>query len=57
MSQTEASAKYNKKAYDEIKIRVKKGNKEKIKEYAESKGMSLNGFINKLISENMEQDD
>ena len=51
--QTKASAKYNKKAYDDLRIRVKKGEADKIKEYAESKGLSLNGYINKLISEDM----
>lgn len=53
MSQTEASAKYNAKAYEEIKLRVKKGQKEQIANYAESKGMSLNGYINKLIADDM----
>ena len=53
MSQTEASAKYNAKAYEEIKLRVKKGKKEQIANYAESKGFSLNGYINKLIADDM----
>lgn len=53
MSQTEASAKYNAKAYEEIKLRVKKGQKEQIANYAESKGLSLNGYINKLIADDM----
>lgn len=53
MSQTEASAKYNAKAYEEIKLRVKKGQKEQIANYAESRGLSLNGYINKLIADDM----
>lgn len=53
MSQTEASAKYNAKAYEEIKLRVKKGKKEQIANYAASKGFSLNGYINKLIADDM----
>lgn len=53
MSQTEASAKYNAKAYEEIKLRVKKGQKKQITDYAASKGMSLNGYINKLIADDM----
>ena len=53
MSQTKASAKYNAKAYEEIKLRVYKGQKEQIKAFAESQGLSLNGYINKLISEDM----
>lgn len=55
MSQTQASAKYNAKAYEEIKLRVKKGEKNCIKSFAESKGMSLNGYINDLIKRDMEQ--
>ena len=51
-----ANEKYNAKAYDEIKVRVSKGNKEKIKEYAEGRGESLNGFINRAIEETIERD-
>lgn len=53
---TAAKNRWNAKSYDQIKIIVKKGEREKIKEYANSKGMSLNAYINKLIAENMEQD-
>lgn len=52
-AQTKASAKYNAKAYQEIKLRVKTGQKDIIQAYAESKGMSLNGFINHLIEKEM----
>lgn len=45
--------KYNAKAYDEIKLRVPKGKKENIKEYAESRNESVNGYINRLIDEDM----
>ena len=34
-----------------------KGMKEKYKEYAENKGISLNGYINELIRKDMEQED
>lgn len=54
-SQTKASAKYNAKAYEEIKLRVKTGQKNIIKAHAESRGMSLNGYINKLIDDDMKQ--
>jgi len=47
---------YNAKAYDEIKVRVSKGDKEKIKAYAESIGDSVNSFINAAIREKMERD-
>ena len=54
-AQTKASAKYNAKAYQEIKLRVKMGQKEVIQAYAESKGYSLNGYINKLIEQDMQK--
>ena len=37
---------YNEKAYDRISLVVKKGRREELKAYAESKGMSINGYIN-----------
>lgn len=55
-AQQRAVAKYMKTNYDEIKIRVAKGEKEKIKAHAESRGESLNGFINKAIDEKIERD-
>ena len=51
-----ANEKYNAKAYDEIKIRVLKGRKAEIQAYAEARGESVNGFINRAISEAMERD-
>lgn len=48
--------KYNAKAYDEIKVRVSKGNKDAIKTHAESMGESVNGFINRAIMEVSEMD-
>lgn len=45
--------KYNKKAYDEIKIRVQKGKKETIQNYAASQGESVNAFITRVIYEAM----
>ena len=44
---------YNAKAYDDIRLRVPKGQKEKIQAYAESRGETVNGFINHLIAEAM----
>lgn len=44
-SQKEATARYNKKAYDRINIIVKKGQRQIIKDYAASQGKSLNRFI------------
>ena len=48
-----ANEKWNAKAYDEIKVRVPKGDKEKIQAYAQSHGETVNGFINRLIAETM----
>ena len=45
--------KYNAKAYDRMELIVKKGNREKIKEFAESKGRTVNAYIKKLISDDM----
>ncbi|MBR1593140.1 MAG: antitoxin [Ruminococcus sp.] len=46
---------YAKKAYDDIRLQVKKGRKEQIKAYAEAQGMSLNGYINRLIEADMQR--
>lgn len=48
-SQKKAVKKYNEKSYDEIKLRVKKGNKDIIKNYAESNNETVNGMINRLL--------
>ena len=48
-AQKKAVKKYNKKSYDEIKLRVKKGNKEIIQKYAESKNETVNRMINRLL--------
>ncbi|MDE5917694.1 MAG: antitoxin [Oscillospiraceae bacterium] len=52
---TIAKNKYNAKAYDRIALQVKKGQRDIIRTYAESKGMSLNGYINMLIENDMKQ--
>lgn len=52
---TTAKNKYAKKAYDDIRLQVKKGQKEIIKAYADSKRMSLQGFINEAIKKAMEE--
>lgn len=51
-----ANAKYNAKAYEQIPIRVLKGKKKIIQEYAKKQGETTNGFINRLIDEAIEQD-
>lgn len=41
--------KYNAKIYDEIKIRVLKGSKGVISDYAAAKGKSTNKLVNELL--------
>lgn len=55
MGKTSSAVKdrYNAKAYDEIKLRVEKGQKEVIKAHAEAQGESVNGFINRAIEQAM----
>ena len=48
-AQKKAVKKYNEKAYDEIKLRVKKGNKNIIQKHAETKNETVNGMINRLL--------
>ena len=55
-AQQKAVNKYMAANYDEIKVRVPKGQKDAIKSHAESKGESVNGFINRAIAEAMERD-
>ena len=45
-----ANARYNAKAYDDMKIHVKKGERERLKAYADSQGMSLNNFVCSCLS-------
>lgn len=47
---------YNAKVYEEIKVRVYKGEKDKIKAHAETKGESVNGFIKRAIDETIAND-
>ena len=47
---------YNAKAYDDIRLRVPKGDKERIQSFAEANGETVNGFINRLIAEAMGED-
>ena len=44
------------RTYDRINLTVPKGDKDKIKAHAESRGESVNSFINRAISNQMEQD-
>lgn len=52
---TRAKNKYNSANYDSLRIVVPKGDKEKIKAFAESKGESINGFVKRAIKEAMQE--
>lgn len=49
-AQQKAVSKYMKSNYDEIKIRVQKGDKDKFKSYADEAGESLNAYIIKAVN-------
>lgn len=55
-AQQKAVHKYVKTNYDRFELTTPKGNKEKIKAHAAEQGESLNGFVNRAISETMERD-
>ncbi|MCM1543798.1 MAG: Arc family DNA-binding protein [Ruminococcus sp.] len=55
-AQQKAVAKYMKENYDIYQIRMPKGKKDEIKAHAESKGESLNGFVNRAIDETIKRD-
>lgn len=53
-----AVAKYKKENYDQIQLRVPKGKREVIKAHADKHdGGSVNAFINRAITNQMEQDE
>lgn len=55
-AQKEATARYNKKAYDRIDVVVPKGQRQIIKDFAASQGKSLNRFICDAIDEQMKKE-
>ena len=55
-AQQKAVSKYMKANYDEIKVRVPKGQKDTIQAHAAARGESVNGFINRVISEAIERE-
>lgn len=58
MGKTSSAVKdrYNAKAYDEIKLRVPKGQKDIIKAHADSMGESVNAFIYRALETQMRID-
>lgn len=55
-AQQRAQNKWIEKTYDRINLTVPKGYKTKIQDHAAAQGESVNGFINRAISETMERD-
>ena len=55
-AQQKAVNKYMAANYDRINLTVLKGRKDIIKAHAESKGESVNAFINRAIDETMDRE-
>lgn len=47
---------FNRQAYDEIKLRVPKGDKERIAQTAAERGMSINKYILSLIESDKKEE-
>lgn len=52
-AQNRSTQKYIKANYDDIKVRVQKGEREKYKKFAEDQGKSLNQLIVELLEREM----
>ena len=52
-AQNKSTQQYIKNNYDTFTVRVPKGDRDKYKEYANSRGTSLNALVIKLIEEDM----
>jgi len=55
-AQQKAVAKYENANYDKFLIRAEKGKKGIIQSHAANRGESLNGFVNRAIDNQIEQD-
>lgn len=54
---TDYKRKFNSENYDRIELTVKKGKKDMLKKHAADCGETLNGFINRAITETVERDE
>lgn len=54
-AQKQATARYNKKAYDRIDIIIPKGKRKVIQDFARKQGLSANKFINQAIDKAMKE--
>lgn len=52
----ESIKRYEDKAYDKVLVRMPKGRKDEMQAHAEARSESVNGFINRAITETMERD-
>ena len=55
-AQQAATNRYKMKVYDRLNILVTKGRKSELQTHAQTKGESLNGFVNRAIDETVERD-
>lgn len=53
---SEYKNKFNAEKYDRVGLMLPKGKKQEVKEHAEKKGESMNGFIIRAIDETMQKD-
>ena len=56
-SQKEATARYNRKTYERLELRVKKGQKQIIQEESKKRGKGINRFILDLIAKEVGNDE
>lgn len=56
-AQQQAVSKYMKANYDELKIRIPKGNRARIQEHARAQGESANAFIYRAVNETIARDE
>ena len=55
-AQQRAVTKYMKSNYEEIKLRVPKGHKAILQEFADASGMSVNSLIYKIVGQELKKD-
>ena len=53
----DATNRYNKKAYDNLRIVVPRGRKAEIDAYAKKRGISTNALVNLLLRQEMSMDE
>lgn len=56
-AQREATARYNRKTYERVELRVKKGQKAVIQQAAKDAGKSVNRYILDLVAKDLGRED